>query len=191
LAPENVWVEALLLCPVSACATLLSGIKCRVFKLQRVTSEHEAPVLQFELENRTYFAESISDRGDDYFEKFAERHLELMAEQEAGVNAYYVLLGDDEKIIGRFNLYELGEGTAKVGYRVGRDFSGFGVATFGLIELCHLAHKEHELRTLSATTSNENIASQKVLVKGGFVAIDTAVVAGKPGVLYELNLEGR
>jgi ribosomal-protein-alanine N-acetyltransferase len=48
-----------------------------VFELQLVQFDHEAMLLQFELENRTYFAESISDRGDDYFERFAERHVEL------------------------------------------------------------------------------------------------------------------
>jgi ribosomal-protein-alanine N-acetyltransferase len=161
-----------------------------VFELQPVQYDDEARVLQFELENRAYFAESINDRGDDFFKKYAERHHELLAEQEAGACAFYLLVTDDEKIAGRFNLYDLFDGTANVGYRVGRQFSGSGVATSGVIELCHIARKEHALRTLSATTSNENIASQKVLLKSGFVAIESAVVAGKPGVRYELSLEG-
>jgi ribosomal-protein-alanine N-acetyltransferase len=146
-------------------------------------------LLRFELENRAYFAESISDGGDDFFEKFAERHLELLAEQEAGDCAYYVFVGDDETVAGRFNLYNLIDGTASVGYRVGRQFSGSGVATSGLIELCPIAHREHALRTLIAMVSDDNIASQKVLVKAGFVAMETAVVAGRQGVRYELNLE--
>lgn len=162
-----------------------------MFELRPVQIDDEARVLQFELENRTYFAESITDRGDDYFEKFAERHRELLAEQEAGRCAYYLLVGDHKTVVGRFNLYELSQGTANVGYRVGRQFSGAGVATSGLVELCHIARTEHALRTLSATTSNENIASQKVLVKAGFVAIEAAVVAGRQGVRYQLSLESR
>jgi ribosomal-protein-alanine N-acetyltransferase len=136
-----------------------------------------------------YFAESISDRGDDFFEKFAERHRELLAEQEAGVCAYYVLVDDDGTIVGRFNLYDLMDGTAKVGYRVGRQFSGSGVATFGLRELCGIAREKHALRTLNATTSDDNVASQRVLMKAGFVVIGMAVVAGRRGMRYELNLK--
>lgn len=160
-----------------------------MFELQRVQSDHEAMVLQFELENRTYFAEAISDRGDDFFEKFDERHLELLAEQEAGVCAYYVLVGDDGTVAGRFNLYDLIDGTAEVGYRVGQRVSGCGVATSGLSELCQIAREKHALRTLRATTSDDNVASQRVLGKAGFVAIETTVVAGRRGMRYELNLE--
>lgn len=157
--------------------------------LQRVKSEHEALVLQFELENRAYFAQSINDRGDDYFKQFAARHRELMAEQEAGVSAYYVLLDDVEEHVGRFNLYDVTDGTANVGYRVGEQFSGSGVATSGLIELCQIAHRDHALRKLSAVVSDTNVASQKVLIKAQFVPIETAVVAGSPGMRYELNFE--
>lgn len=78
-----------------------------MFNLRRVKDEDEAALFRFELKNREYFSESITDRGDGYFEQFAARHRELMAEQEAGVSAYYVLLDDDEKIIGRFNLYDV------------------------------------------------------------------------------------
>jgi ribosomal-protein-alanine N-acetyltransferase len=161
-----------------------------VFELRPVQNDDEARLLRFELENRAYFAESISDRGDDFFEKFAERHRELLAEQEAGACAFYLLVAEDEQVVGRFNLYDLVDGTANVGYRVGQTFSGSGVATSGLIELCHIARHEHALRALSATTSDENIASQKVLLKAGFVAIEAAVVAGRQGVRYELSLEG-
>jgi ribosomal-protein-alanine N-acetyltransferase len=100
-----------------------------------------------------------------------------------------VFVGDDGTVAGRFNLYDLIDGAATVGYRVGRQFSGSGVATSGLIKLCHIARREHALRTLSAATSDDNIASQKVLVKAGFVAMEAAVVAGRRGVRFELNLE--
>lgn len=160
-----------------------------MFELQRVQSDHEAMLLQFELENRAYFAETISDRGNDFFEKFDERHLELLADQESGACAYYVLVGDDETVAGRFNLYDLIDGTANVGYGVGQRVSGCGVATSGLRTLCQIAREEHALRTLSATTSDDDVASQRVLVKAGFVAIETAVVAGRRGMRYELILE--
>ena len=126
-----------------------------------------------------------------YFEQFADRHLELLAQQNAGNGAYYLLLDDDETIVGRFNLYDLEDGAANVGYRVGERYSGTGAATTGLLELCQIARRDHALRTLSAATSDENIASQKVLVKAGFVAMERAVVAGRRGVRYELSLVPR
>ena len=160
-----------------------------MFKLQSVRADHEAMVLQFELENRAYFCASISDRGDAFFEEFAERHRDLLAEEEAGVCAYFVLVDDDETAVGRFNLYDLVDGTAEVGYRVAERVSGGGVATSGLLELIQIAREKHGLRTLRASTSDENAASQRVLAKAGFVVIRPVEVGGKPGTCYELALE--
>jgi ribosomal-protein-alanine N-acetyltransferase len=156
--------------------------------LHPVTSELQAEILQFERENRSYFARFISDRGDPYFEQFTERHRELLAEQAGGIGAYYVLVDDHEHIAGRFNLYDMNGGRANVGYRVAERFSGFGAATAGVRELCEIASSVHALRTLNAVTSDENIASQKVLIKAGFVAIETTVVVGRTGVRFERAL---
>jgi [ribosomal protein S5]-alanine N-acetyltransferase len=41
--------------------------------LQRLSSDHAPAVLAFELANRAYFAASISDRGDEFFDQFTER----------------------------------------------------------------------------------------------------------------------
>ena len=43
-------------------------------ELQRLHAGHAPVVLAFELANRAYFAASISDRGDEYFDQFTERH---------------------------------------------------------------------------------------------------------------------
>jgi len=64
-------------------------------ELQRLRADHAPAVLAFELANRAYFAASISDRGDDFYEQFSERHHAMLAEQEAGTNAFYVLVGDE------------------------------------------------------------------------------------------------
>ena len=145
-------------------------------------------MLAFEQENRAYFAESVSDRGDDFYEEFAERYRELLAEQEAGVCVFHVLVDEDERVVGRFNLYDVVDGTAVVGYRVARRVSGRDVATSGLRNLCRIAGEEYGLRTLRAATSNENVASQRVLAKAGFVAIGPAEVGGRQGAWYELVL---
>lgn len=160
-------------------------------ELQRLHADHAPAVLAFELENRAYFAASISDRGDEFFDHFADRHADLLAEQKAGIGAFYVLVAEDGSVLGRFNLFGLEDGTAKLGYRVAQHVAGRGVATATVRELCRLAAARHGLRTLRAATSHENAASQKVLTKAGFVPVGPAGPAdlgGKQGTWYQRDL---
>ena len=121
-------------------------------ELQRLRADHAPAVLAFELANRVYFAASISDRGDEFFDRFTERHSALLAEQEAGIGAFYVLVAEDGSVLGRFNLYDIKDGTAKLGYRVAQHVAGCGVATATVRELCGLAAAQYGLRTLKAAT---------------------------------------
>jgi ribosomal-protein-alanine N-acetyltransferase len=160
-------------------------------ELQRLDAGHAPAVLAFELANRAYFAASVSDRGDDFFDQFTARHIALLAEQEAGLCACYVLVAEDGSVLGRFNLYRLEDGTAELGYRVAQHVAGRGVATATVRELCGLAASRHGLRTLRAATARENAASQKVLAKAGFVPVgpaDPADLGGKPGTWYQRDL---
>lgn len=157
-------------------------------ELQRVRAGHAPAVLAFERANRAYFAASISDRGDDYFDRFTERHDAMLAEQEAGKSAFYVLVGEDGAVLGRFNLYDISGGTANLGYRVAQAVAGRGVATAAVRELCGLAASRHGLRMIRAVTTHDNVASQKVLAKAGFVPVGPGEIAGKPGTWYELEL---
>src|ERR1700761_6250434 len=146
-------------------------------ELQRLNAGHAPAVLAFERANRAYFAASISDRGDKFFEQFAERHRARLAEQDAGEAAYYVLVADDGSILGRFNLIFTGAGTAELGYRVAEHAAGRGVATATVRELCQLAAARHRLHMLRASTSHDNVASQKVLAKAGVVPAGPAAPA--------------
>jgi [ribosomal protein S5]-alanine N-acetyltransferase len=160
-------------------------------ELQRLHAGHAPAVLAFELANRAYFAASISDRGDDFYDRFTDRYSALLAEQEAGVGAFYVLVAEDGAVLGRFNLVFAEGGTAVLGYRVARHVTGRGVATETVRDLCRLAAARHGLRTIRAATSHENTASQKVLTKAGFVPAgpaDPADLGGKPGTWYRLDL---
>ena len=159
--------------------------------LQRVRADHAQEILAFELANRDYFAASINDRGDEFFDHFTDRHSELLAEQEAGTAAFYVLVDDDRSVLGRFNLYRIKDGSAELGYRVAQRAAGRGVATAAVRELCRLAAAQYGLRTIRAATSHENVASQKVLTKAGFGPVgpaDPADVGGKPGTWYRRDL---
>ena len=159
--------------------------------LQRLRADHAPAVLSFELANRAYFAAFISDRGDEFFDQFTERHNDLLAEQEAGICIFHVLIGDDGSVLGRFNLFDIEDGTANLGYRVAQHVAGRGVATATVRELCGLAAAHYRLHSLRAATARENVASQKVLIKAGFVPAGSAGPAdlgGKQGTWYQRDL---
>ena len=157
-------------------------------ELQLLRADHGQAVLTFELANRAYFAASISDRGDEFYDQFTERHNALLAEQEAGTSAFYVLVGEDGSVLGRFNLYNIKDGTAELGYRVAQRVAGRGVATATVRELSQLVAARYGLRTLKAMTTHDNVASQKVLTKAGFVPVGPADIGGRPGTWYQLDL---
>jgi [ribosomal protein S5]-alanine N-acetyltransferase len=172
-----------------------AGTMAWVPGLQPLCADHAPAVLAFEQVNRSYFAATISDRGDDFFDHFSERHEELLALQETGTSAFYVLVDDDGSILGRFNLVDFDEGTATLGYRVAQHAAGRGVATATVRELCRLAGTRRGLRRLKAAASLANLASQKVLTKAGFVLVgpvdqddQATALGGKAGVWYERDL---
>ena len=157
-------------------------------ELQRLRADHASAVLDFELANRGYFAASISDRGDEYYEHFTERHDALLTEQQAGVGAYHVLVAEDGSVVGRFNLRFVEDRSAELGYRVAQHAAGRGLATAAVRELCSLATAHYGLRKVRAATSLQNSASQKVLTKAGFLPVgraDPSDLGGKPGTWYE------
>ena len=157
-------------------------------ELQRLRPDHAPAVLSFELANRAYFATFISDRGDEFFDHFTEQYNALLAEQEAGTCVFHVLVGEDGTVLGRFNLFDLEDGTAVLGYRVAQQVAGRGVATATVRELCRLAAAQYGLRTLRAATNHDNVASQKVLAKAGFVPVGPAEPGGRPGTWYQRDL---
>jgi [ribosomal protein S5]-alanine N-acetyltransferase len=163
-------------------------------ELQRLRGAHASAVLDFELANRAYFAASISDRGDEFFARFADRHRALLAEQRAGTAAYHVLVAEDGSVCGRFNLAFVAAGTAELGYRVAQHAAGRGLATAAVRELCQLAPTQYGIRRVRAATSLGNAASRKVLTNAGFLPVGPAHPAdlgGKPGTWYERVLVPR
>ena len=160
-------------------------------ELQPLRPDHESAVLAFELTNRAFFATMISDRGDAYFAHFTERHRELVAERQAALGAYYLLVDGEASVLGRFNLIFEPPHTARLGYRVAEHACGRGVATAAVRDLCHLAAARRGVRTLKAATSHSNVASQRVLIKAGFVPTgpaEPADLGGKRGTWYQRDL---
>lgn len=149
--------------------------------------DHAQAILAFEQENREYFAASVPDRGDDYFANFGERLRALLAEQDAGVCRFHLLM-DDGEVLGRVNLVDIADGSAELGFRIAEKAANQGVATKAVAQICALAVEEYGLRSLRAAAALDNAGSRAVLAKAGFEATGEVVLDGKPGLAYTLDL---
>ncbi|MDQ0748994.1 ribosomal-protein-alanine N-acetyltransferase [Streptomyces africanus] len=151
--------------------------------LEPLRADHADALLAFEQENRAYFARTVPDRGDAYFtaEGFAERLRALLAEQDAGVCRFHVVLDEEGNLVGRVNLLDLADGCAELGYRVGERAAGRGVATTAVAQVCRLAATGYGLTSLTAVTTLDNRASMTVLARNGFTHVEDTTVGGRPG----------
>ncbi|GGR43122.1 GNAT family N-acetyltransferase [Streptomyces aurantiogriseus] len=158
-------------------------------RLERLGAEHAEALLAFERENRAYFARSIPDRGDTYFTEFAARHEALLAEQEAGLCHFHVVMDQDGRLIGRVNLVDVEDGSAELGYRIGERAAGRGVATAVVGDMRRLAAAEYGLSALTAITTLDNPASRTVLAHNGFETVGSISIDGRPGLRYRRRLD--
>jgi ribosomal-protein-alanine N-acetyltransferase len=157
--------------------------------VERLRPDHAAALLAFERENRAYFARSVPDRGDDYFTHFAARHRELLAEQDAGLHHFHLVVGDGGEVLGRVNLVDVAGGAAHLGFRIAEQATGRGVATSAVREVLALARTTYGLTTVHAAAAVDNTASRAVLTRVGFTPTGEEVHLGdRPGVCYSLAL---
>jgi ribosomal-protein-alanine N-acetyltransferase len=145
-------------------------------------------LLAFERENRAYFAASIPDRGEKFFARFDEVLGARLAEQEAGLCHYHLLVGTEGEVLGRVNLVDVADGSADLGYRVAERAAGRGLATLGVREVCALAAGTYGLTSLRASASLANAASRAVLTRVGFAVTGETVLSGRPALTYRLAL---
>jgi RimJ/RimL family protein N-acetyltransferase len=93
---------------------------------------------------------------------------------------------DDEQVAGNIGCWAQ-DGRRFVGYWVGKEFWGKGLATRALAEFVD----EIPQRPLYAWVATTNVGSIRVLEKCGFVAVgpadDKMADEGVPGLLYELR----
>jgi [ribosomal protein S5]-alanine N-acetyltransferase len=133
-------------------------------------------LMQFELENRRYFAASVSDRGDDYFSNFQTIMADRIEEQQRGECQFYLVRNSSGDIIGRVNLRGIGMQAnlraASLGYRFGERFCGKGYATRSVSLVCEKAKNELNIHQMKAMVSVQNAGSQRVLEKSGFLVAD-------------------
>ncbi|QLH22308.1 GNAT family N-acetyltransferase [Streptomyces sp. Rer75] len=157
-------------------------------ELQLLRPDHAPALLAFERENRAYFAASIPDRGDDFFHRFDERLRALLAEQEAGLCYFHLLVGAEGEVLGRINLVDVADGGAELGYRIAERAAGRGLATGAVRTMCDRAADSYGLTTLRAATTLDNAASRAVLIRTGFTVVGETRLDGRPGLSYRRDV---
>jgi ribosomal-protein-alanine N-acetyltransferase len=157
--------------------------------LEALSASHSEALLAFERENREYFAASVPDRGDAYFDEFDLRHESLLAEQEAGICRFHVLVDDAGAVVGRVNLIDLENGSAELGYRIAEKAAGKGLASAAVRAVIEVAAAEYGLTMLRARATLDNPASAAVLTRAGFRPVGNITLNGRPATSYELKLE--
>ncbi|MFE9255718.1 GNAT family N-acetyltransferase [Streptomyces sp. NPDC006879] len=151
--------------------------------LQLLGAHHAEPLLAFERENRAYFAASVPDRGDAYFQEFAARHAALLEEQDRGQHRFHVLVDEDGAVLGRVNLVDVREDhSADLGFRIAARAAGRGLATSAVRELCGRAGADYGLRVLRAAATLDNAGSRTVLTRSGFRPTGPVVLDGRAGL---------
>ncbi|MFE7465122.1 GNAT family N-acetyltransferase [Streptomyces sp. NPDC057499] len=154
-------------------------------ELQRLRPDHAPAVLAFERENRAFFAVSVPDRGDAYFADFDARHAALLAEQDAGLCHFHLLVDPDGEVLGRFNLVDAADGAAELGFRMAEKATHRGLATATVRHLCTLAATDYALPTLHARATVANTPSRTVLTRTGFTPTgETLHLDGHPALAY-------
>lgn len=91
--------------------------------------------------------------------------------EDLDATQYRWMLAVDDHLVGTVSLHSINRrmGTAEVGYTVGDAYRGRGYATEALRQLVELAFHRARFRRLMALIAAENVASQRVIEKVGFV----------------------
>ena len=146
----------------------------------RLITPDDAPVLaELQRANRDFLAPWEPVRRDEYFTK-AGQHAAIedaLAQYEQGRNLPYVILDEGAGIVGRITLNGIVRSaflSCSVGYWVSQHVTGRGVATAALREIIGVAFGELGLHRIQGETLLDNVASQRVLERNGFVRIGMA-----------------
>ncbi|WP_339533164.1 GNAT family N-acetyltransferase [Pseudomonas mucidolens] len=129
-------------------------------------------LLAFELTNRAFFERWINARLDTYYSVDGVTRAIESAIQEANEDrAYQYLIRENGVLVGRINFSQVRRRyyhSASLGYRMGAEYTGRGVARHAVALGLQKAFGEHALKRVEATVRPENPGSLRVLQRSGF-----------------------
>jgi len=138
--------------------------------------------------NRDFLAPFEPVRDDDYYS--AEGQLAVVQEalerSEQGAILPHVILDEDGHMVGRITLNGIVRGafqSCSIGYWLAADVTGRGLATAAVRDIIRVAFDDLGLHRIQGETLLDNVASQRVLERTGFVRFGIAATY--------LNIAGR
>lgn len=163
----------------------------------------DAPILvAFAHKNREYLTPFEPVRPADWWDvdQVSKRLGALRIGEAATRTTYNWIIELGEEIVGQIVLSNISRGpfqSANLGYSVDKDFNGRGIATDAVSLVVDEAFGCLNLHRIEAGTLTDNVASQRVLEKNGFVRIGVSPfylqIAGewRDHALYALTQEAR
>ncbi|MFI2288202.1 GNAT family protein [Streptomyces niveus] len=134
-------------------------------------AEDAGPLAEAQLRNRVHMGPWSPHRTADYYTP--EAQAQLLADP-AHLRWHFV---DGRDIVGQATLSTLVLGpfrSASLGYWIDAEYTGRGLATRAVAEVCRAALEDLGLHRIEACTMLSNAGSQRVLRKCGFELIGTA-----------------
>lgn len=145
------------------------------FRLVPLRVEDAEALAEFEVASRDWFEREVPPRPAGYFDPEALREFlrELLEGPEAGRDRFYLVRSPGSEIMGRVNLTGISETAgglrAEVGYRIGPEHAGRGLAKAALGAVIERA-RGFRITHLEAKVASRNAASIRVLEANGFTA---------------------
>jgi ribosomal-protein-alanine N-acetyltransferase len=143
-----------------------------------VVLEDAAPLAELLQLNREFLAPSAPIWPEEHFTAEAQRRaIELALERyDQSVGVPHVIL-DNGRVVGRVTMSDIVYGafqSCNLGYWVSSAHNGRGLATAAVEEIMRVAFLDLRLHRIQAGTLLDNLASQRVLERNGFVRFGIA-----------------
>jgi len=146
--------------------------------IRPITLEDAAPLAELVRLNREFLAPWEPPHPDEYFTVEGQRRVieDVLSQYDRQLTVPHVIL-EQGGIVGRVTLSNIVRGafqSCNVGYWVGSDHNGRGLATAAVGDIMIVAFGELGLHRIEAGTLLDNIASQRVLERNGFIRFGMA-----------------
>jgi [ribosomal protein S5]-alanine N-acetyltransferase len=146
----------------------------------RLITPEDAPVLaRLATVNRDFLAPWEPARAEAHFTEPGQRLAiqAVLAEHAHGRTLPCVIVDEADHVVGRINLNNIVRGasqSASLGYWLDEASGGRGLATAAVRDITRLAFAELGLHRIQADTLVDNVPSQRVLARTGFVRMGLA-----------------
>ena len=133
-------------------------------ELRKTITEDLETLFKFQLDSQSNYLAAFTCKDPFDKQSYLEKYSKLL--QEPSVRNYSILV--NSKVVGSIAKFEIG-GKAELTYWIDRAFWGLGICHQALTELLRL----ELMRPIYGRTAFDNVPSQRLLEKAGFVKVGT------------------